>query len=793
MGMTRILPAIFLCSFAGLAYQVVLTRVFSISLWYHFSFMIISIAMLGIGASGTVMSMYQGLGGLSRVRIYSLLLGISIPLSYIVSNQIPFDPVELFWSRAEIGYIALYYIILSVPFLLGGLVIASALSSMSRQSGLLYGADLLGAGLGSIGVICLMWFMEPERVVFVLSSIVLLAPLLLGGRVLRTISLTVIIVNLFIYLLQPGFVRLRISQYKGLQVALRYPGAGHLRTYNSPFSRIDTFRSPAVRFAPGLSLRYLDPLPEQVGFSIDGGDIGAITKAGESPTFLRYLPSALPYEIGGKDDVLIIDPKGGLQVLVARSYGARDIYKVESDPLLVRVIREEFGDFSGNIYQDDTWTGLGRSWLRRSGEKFDIIDMSLMGAFPSGSFGISEDYRFTVEAFRQYIGALKPGGILAINLFILPPPRIELRLLSTIVTALEEMGIREVDRYVAAIRSWGSICILVKNTPFTPVEIEGIRRFSKDRRFDLIYYPGIRRDETNRYVRMPADGYLRTFRAILSREGRERFIRDYIFDISPVRDDAPFFHYYLRLSKIREIYRVMGEKWQYFIEEGYILPLILLQVAVLGVLLMILPLFSRRGGPHVGRGFLPYFAFLGLGFMFIEISLIQRAILPLEHPSYAAATVLASVLVGSGLGSLLGHRVSWLRTWYTPIMISAIVAVYGIVMPGLSRAVAPYPLSIKIVSIILFILPLGLLMGVPFPTGLRLLGRVNAPLIPWAWAINGCLSVLAPVLGMMLAMAVGFKGVMWLGSLNYLAAGLMLILSSVPARSSAQTLQDPAA
>ncbi len=808
---SKILFVLFLCSFSSLAYEITLTRIFSISLWYHFAFMIISIAMLGIGASGTILSLNLKLRNPSYISIYSLLLGISISLSCLLSNQIPFDPVRLSWSRIELFYIGLYYITLSIPFFFAGLIIATAFSSISEKSGLLYGADLLGAGMGSMGILYLMSVTGPDNTVFILSLIALFAAFVMGKKLLRTASLVFIMLTILLIIFHPEFINIRMSPYKGLPLALRYPGAEHLKTYFSPFSKIDTFKSTAVRFAPGLSLKYLDTLPEQIGLSTDGGKLNAITSTADrkSLAFLQYLPSALPYEIrnsplppppeadkggmGGLDDVLILDPKGGLQCLVAEYYGSLNIYKIESNPLLIKVIKKDFNEFSGGIYSQNTRQGLGRSWLRSDVKQFDIIDISLMGTISSGSFGISEDYRFTVEGFKEYLHHLRDEGLLSINLFILPPPRIELRLMTTLIASMEELGIKEIQKHFVAFRSWGSIGILVKKTPFTLNEIEAIKKFSKGRRFDLIYYPGIREVETNIYIRMPSSEYFTAFKNILNPETRLRFTHAYVFDISPVRDDYPFFHYYLKLKNIKTIYTIMGEKWQYFIEEGFILPAVFIQVLFLSLILVLLPAFSKKyennitnpslppfskggmgGFDDKGKSFLPYFAFLGIGFMFVEISFIQKIILPLENPSYAVATVLTSLLISSGIGSLLSHRVSGLRNPVTALVITFLIILYSIFLPAVSDIISPYSILVKIPLVFFILMPLGLLMGIPFPTGLKILGEKNELLIPWAWAINGCFSVLAPILTIMIAMAMGFKTVLWLGAFAYLMAFVTL-------------------
>jgi hypothetical protein len=780
-----IVPLIFFCSFSSLAYEILLTRIFSISLWYHFAFMIISIAMLGIGASGTILALYPKLRNLTNLGHYTLFLGAAICLSYLLSNQISFDPVRLSWSRVEILKIGLYYITLSIPFFFAGLTVASAFSSLSKKSGLIYGADLLGAGAGSAGILCLLTVTAPEDGVFILSSIVLILTCLTGKMKLKLVAFALITLNLLFLFFHPEFIKPRMSQYKELQMALRYPGAEHLSTYFSPFSRIDIFKSPAVRFAPGISLTYLDTLPQQIGISTDGGEINAITTFDDinKLSFLEYLPSALAYETGNKEDVLIIDPKGGLQALVASHFGSKHLYKVESNSLLMRVVRDKYRDFSRDIFGNNTSSGLARSWLKSRGIKFDIIDISLMGVSSSGSLGIAEDYRFTVEAFREYIARLKAAGILSINLYISPPPKTELRLLHTIITAFEDLGINDAASRIAAIRSWGNICILIKEMPFTREEIRIIKEFSKNRRFDLIHLPGIKEEETNIYIRTPRNEYFSAFRSILSPETREEFLERYIFDVRAVRDDRPFSHYYLKFKNIKTVYNIMGEKWQYFMEEGFILPALFVQVLFFSLLLMLVPALTKKKGNRIktesARWFLWYFALLGIGFMFIEISFIQKIILLLENPSYAVAVLLTSILISSGIGSLLSYRTSIIRMPHALIVIALLVIAYSVFLPDIIEAISTYSMPVKIISVFFIFMPPGILMGIPFPTGLKVLGQIDESSIPWAWAINGCFSVLAPVLAVLLAIMTGFKTVLWLGAAAYLAAFFIFAFQSL--------------
>lgn len=771
---------IFLTSLATLAFEVLLTRVFSITLWYHFAYMVVSIAMLGFAASGTLLALFPGLKRLDHIGWYSLALGAALPGGFILANMVPFDPVRLAWEGGELFHILFLYLFLALPFFCTGLVITTAFSVASERAGLFYGADLVGAGIGSLGVLPLLGMVPPEQAVLVLSLLVTAAACLAGGWGLRTVSCLVAATVIPLLLFRPLAIQPRISPYKGMEAALRYPGAQHLRTHLTPFARIDTFRSPAVRYAPGLSLRYLEDLPEQVGISIDGGEVNAVTSAREPAAlaFLDELPAALPYAMGNRKQVLALDPSGGLPVLMARRKGATHVATVESTPALLDVIREDFRGFSGGIYDGESRSGLGRSWLSGVGRRFDLIDLTHQGALPSGGFGIGEDYRFTVEAFREYLEHLTDDGILGVNLFIIPPPRTELRIVATMATALEEMGVDDAGKHLAAIRSWGTITVLAKRTPLTSREIASVRRFCQERRFDLAWLPGASAEETNRFVRTRETDYFTAFRAILSRGERNGFFSDYLFDVRPVRDEAPFFSLFLRLDKLDAIYRTMGSKWQFFLEEGYLLPAVFLQVTAISLVLVCLPFLAGTGkgekGDSAAIRFLPYFALLGLAYMFVEVALIQKSILLLEQPPVAVAAVLAAILVSSGCGSLLGQRFPRLEQPATLLGIALVVLLCAISLPWLIGSAQRWPLPFRGTFFCLIVALPGTLMGIPFPAGLRLLGRTAPALIPWAWTVNGTVSVLAPLLAVMVAMTGGFRGVLVLGAGAYFLAFLLL-------------------
>jgi hypothetical protein len=764
---------IFLCSASAISFEIILTRIFSIALWYHFAFMVISMAMLGLGLSGTLQSIFPSLRKERLLGIYAMGLGISIPLGCLLLRLVPFDPVRLAWDGRQIFYLCLFYLIISVPYIFFGLIMSASFALRSQQSPLVYGADLLGAGLGSVASLLLLGLTGTEYAVLFVSALPFLGAYVFNRRPMALLMAAAIAMALIMF---PGIISIRMSPYKALNQALLYPGAEHLISHERSFARLDAFRSPLARFAPGLSLRYTSRLPEQIGLTIDGSSMSAVTDLRDGPpSFVKYLPSALPYEVSGRTErVLSIDPKGGIPVITAMAYGISDIKAVESAPLVIDVINRDFGDYSGHIYETNTHKTQARKMLEISQEKFDIIDISLLSPVLSGKFGISEDYGLTKEAFREYLEHLSDNGILSASVFILPPHRAELRLMVTATAALEGLGVRDVSGHVAAIRSWDVICMLFKRTPFKESEIMRLKAFAGRNGFDPVYFQDITRAEMDRHIKTPTLELNRSIGMIMDPGTRRAFISGYAFDISPPTDNNPFFHYYLRLGKLGETYDLVGRKWQFFIEEGYLLPAVLVQAALISAILLALPLLKRGLRPTANKWPLVYFALLGLGFMFLEIPLIQKLILVFEYPPVAMAVVLASVLVSSGVGSLISMGSSLMRRPGSLLIIALLAVPYSLIPSLASSALSALPIAERAAACFVLIFPLGILLGVPFPLGISLLGKKSPELIPWAWAVNGCFSVMAPLMAAMLALSIGNSSIILLSAVIYALAYLSL-------------------
>lgn len=774
-------------SLAMLSYEVALTRIFSIALWYHFAFMVVSIAMLGIAASGTFVSVFPHAKRYERLGRYAIFLSLAVILSYVTANQIPFDPAKISWDKRQVFYIAVYYLVLGMPFFFSGLIILTAMEHMADKAGRIYFFDLIGAAAGSIFILFILTAIGEESSVIIISFLAMSSALLFNINEEKKVFvrcaapvLAVILIAIFIY--KPSIFNINISPYKGMMTALKFPGAEHIKTFRGPSSRVDIIKSPANRYAPGLSFKYMEDLPPQLGIANDGGDLNAVTRWSgdkEKLRFIDYLPSAIPYVIGKNDDVLIIEPKGGLPVLTAIYYSSKNIDKVESNPVIIKAVNETFMDFSGGIYKEKTYTGIGRAFLKTKGF-YDIIDVNLTGILPweGGSYGLTEDFRLTKEAFIDYYQRLKKGGYLSMTLYILPPARMELKILSTMISAMEAIGIKDADKHIAVIRTWNTVTILLKRDELSASDIDSIKGFARDRRFDLVYYSGAAPDETNIYNKLPDNDYFKIVSSIINPQEREKAVKDYVFDISPVTDERPFFYHFLRLKNIFEIYKISGGKWQYFLEEGYLVPIILIQAALIAVLLILLPLFIKKGkhGAPLLQVFI-YFSSIGLGFMFLEITIIQRFILYLDHPIYAVTVIIATILLSSGIGSLASQRILIDKEWKGSVIfvLAAIIVLYSVSLKHIISFTLGLEFIQRVALSIVLLIPLGFFMGMPFPMGIRYIAITKgSPLIPWAWGVNGSFSVAGSILAAMLALAVGFRGVMYAASALYLVAFLSI-------------------
>ena len=775
---------VFALSTATLMLQVAFTRVFSIALWHHFVWMIVSIALLGFAVSGTFMSVFkvrqrQHLD--KTLSASAALFSASVLLGYVASNQIHLDPFTFAWDSLQLLNIAGYYVLLLLPFFFGGLALGLAVEEAGTWINRVYFSSFIGSALGSILILPLFGPLDGPGVIVSVSVVggvsAIIFALNAGGR-LRTLLVGWMLALIIFLPLAGSLIPVRISPYKGLNVALRYPSSSLVETRWNAFSRIDVVDSGYVRYAPGLSLLYDDYLPEQIGVFVDGDNVNAITRYDgnlSSLAFTGYLPTALPYHLVKEPRVLIVDAGGGLGVLTAMYHGSTSISVVEENPIIVDLVRDEYASFSGFIYGDgaaEVHISDGRSFIQGSGEEYDAIEVSMTGgasASSTGIYALSEDYLYTVESFSSLIGRLSEDGFLSVSRWLLPPPREDVRIVSLALAALESLGVQDPGRHIAVIRSWGTINLVVGKSPLTQEEIESVRSFCGERGFDIVYVPGVSASEVNVYNRFPQPIYYNVVKELVQPGERDEFYRDYLYDITPTTDEKPFFFNFFKWDRLAETYRSLDEKWQALIEGEFLVPIVLLQALALSVLLVILPLY-RLGGIGDKSGLL-YFFLIGLGYMFIEMSTVQRFILVLGNSVHSISVVFFSLLLSSGLGSYYSGRIEPRGRGHRLVLqsLGALAIVYGVLSP-LIQLTLGLPFAVRILLSFIIIFPLGFLMGMPFPIGVRMHSGSEGSFLGWAWAINGCASVLGSILPMMIALYSGFSSI-------YVVAGALYLLA----------------
>lgn len=796
----RLLIAIFLISSATLCLEITLTRYFSISQDYHFAFLVISIAFLGYGASGSFLAFFKKFQSANLENflcLSSFFYSLFILASFLLCNSLPFDLIRLSWDKNQIFFILIYYLILSLPFFFAGLTISFAITKLARAVNKIYFADLIGAGTGSILAVFIFLPKGEKGVMVFIAFLALLASFLLSLRASTLLRLSLIILLMAeaaLFIFSPSCLNFRISPFKALPVALKYPQAKHLFTRWNAISRVDILESPAVRYAPGLSLLYRNELPPQLGLSVDGGELTAVTHFQEEEPaleFLSFLPSSLAYTLSQRPSTLIIEPKGGLDVLTALHFKSSQIKVIESNPLIAKLLNNELAAFSGSLYQQKNIHLISantRAALKQEKERYDLIVFSLVDVFGSSStgvYGFRENYLYTLESFSHLWERLSPQGIISLTLFLLPPPRKEIRLLATWIEALEKAQ-KEPTSHLVAIRSWGTISYFIKKAPFASQDIIKLKAFAKERLFDLVYYPGIKAEETNIYNKFDKPLYYDLTLQLLAPSARKELYENYLFQLKPATDNRPFFFNFYKLSRLKATFKALGQKWLPLLQGSFLVPLLLFQSVLVAFLLILLPILVLKKNIRRRRSIFfqvfSYFSLIGAAYMFVEITWIQKFILFLGQPLYSISAIIFSLLISSGLGSFFSKSLfsqdlkKKLRT--SLILCSGLILIYMLLLPLFFDNFLGLKFSLKIILTFLIIFPLGFFMGFPFPTGIRILESEEKRLIPWGWATNAFSSVINSVLALLIAFWGGYNLVLFLAAAGYSLALPLLSFSN---------------
>jgi hypothetical protein len=783
---------VFLVSLSTLALEVVLTRIFSVTMWYHFAFLAISLALMGSAIAGVMLYFFPAIAHPERVErwigLAALGLALSIPLSFILYLNIPFRVQlnRLSLPPDQIVWLALIYLDLIIPFFFSGVVLSLALSTWAAQAGRVYWADLSGAALGCLFSIVALELLGGVGALVAIGGVAASAavilirvhrPRLAAYRPVTALLVLLLIAGLAWGNARQGWLTIRVNKAGGEEPEPVYE---HWNAY----SRVTVYPESPWPHTWGMSTRYEGPTMNHMLMLIDaiaGTPVQAFRGNLDEVAFLRYDLPSFVYHLADEPQVMVIGPGGGRDVLAALASGATHVTAVEVNPAVVEAVRGPLTEYAGGVYdRPDVTIAINdaRGYIARSPQQYDVIQASLIDTWAaggSGAFALSENSLYTVEAFLDYFHHLSDDGVLTISRWYMPQrPAETLRLLSTGVAALERMGVAQPERCVVVLslpaerissEGEGVATVLFKRTPFTDAELARIRQAAAELDFRLLWMPGDPpREEVGNFMGL-AD--------------RADFIAGYPLDISPAVDDRPFFFNLVRFGDLLDPSLSGSGVYRTSMEAIIILVAVLGMTVLLSVLFILLPLLlgaRRRGLARPPGGLLLYFGALGVAFMLLEVPMIQQLTVYLGRPVYSLAVVLFSLLFFSGLGSLWSGR-----RWHGGVprrlgrpfgLLVGLIGLNALAVGWLLHATMAWPFGARLAATVILLAPLGFLMGMPFPLGMRWAGTHRPGVVPWLWGINGVTSVLGSALAIALAMHVGFR-------LSLLAAGVLYVLAGV--------------
>jgi spermidine synthase len=742
--------AVALTTMATLLMELSLTRIFSVVFAYHFAFLAISIALFGLGlggiasyvAAGWKAPLFTKLGWLSGVDSLLVVLALAVILGQ--------------GDHPGSGDLALIYFTSALPFLVSGTIISLVIGETIERVDRIYFFDLVGAAAGCFLLLALLPLAGgPGAVIGAAITFAAAAAIwhsLAGSVPARAgnVALALVFMALLVYNQKHGF--LDVSHAKGQSIA------------NEVFHQWNSFSRVAVtRKANGEHSIVID--------ADAATDIAHVSQESRDPG------PALPYHLRPAAKTLIIGPGGGWDVARAIASGSRDVTAVEINPIISRVImRERFPDLSSGLYQRPEvhlYEEDGRAFVRRSSEKFQIIQATLVdtwAATAAGAFALAENNLYTTDAFRDYLGHLTDDGVLAMTRRGFDPPRESLRLISLAMEALHQMGERDAWRYIVVARQ-GSVqgndaldTVLVSRKPLSESDIAKARATIEAANMVAVYYPGSQTKNA--------------FRDLLLSPNPAEYQAAYPYDISPVSDNRPFFFYTVQPRDVgKYMSTAVRQSADFKINRAVPMLFGLAAISLLATLAVLiappLVLGARLPTQPGVRGFLVYFLLIGAGYVLIEVGLIEKFVLFLGSPTYALAVVIFSMLISTGVGSLASERL--LGTDEGRLIkalggVAMLTALLGAVLSTLLNALVGLPLVLKMAVTVLLIAPLGFGLGMPFPAGLKRLAGWHAPSVRWAWSLNAASSVLGSVTALMCSIYLGLVQTLIIGGLLYLGA-----------------------
>lgn len=763
-----------------LAYELLLSRILAVHYWSYFASMIVSLAMLGFAASGTALFVVSR-GKERRLSVMArwmlIAFSISIPVCYKLSEHIHCMPLVVLWDIKQMGLFAANYLVLSLPFFLGGFIIGHYFLRKNLPAGRIYFSNMFGSGVGvGIGLL-LINVMPPSYALHVIPLPVLAVSFLryrgFFYRAASGIAAAAVLILMVMILPLP-----EMSEYKGLSRILLMPDTRIENRTWSPFGYACVVDSPYLRYAPGLSLTSSGTIPSQKAVFTDGDSMSVVCESGDPDimrVFFGSMLSSLPYQLFSKPGVLVVGAGAGMDVLNAMIHGASHVDALEIDPNIVKLMRGPLSDFSGHLYGRNNVRVLledGRAFCHRTPDRYDLIILPGGGspfASATGTSAQDANYCLTEQGLCDFLSILGPGGAVVIDSWLNVPPRDGMKVFATALAALKEKGVTDPRDHLLFVRSLRTCLLMVFRDPVKHVQIAGARGFCEHYSFDRIFHPGIEASAANRFNRIEGAPHFNMCRQIL--DGNEdNVFRRHIFDIRPPCDDRPYFSHFFKWAALPELVKRLKQNVAVQIGWGYMFLLItLLQAVLLGAFLIFVPLVVSKRTVNVPRSFrwraYAYFSAIGLGFMFLEIGIIQQFTRFMRHPIFAFGFVLTIILLGSGLGALASaHRLMRPRlVFFSLVGLAVIHIVLWLTSIRLGSEKVFYVDVIVVAAMAFF-------MGSPFPQAIRLL-RAHVPsLIPWVWGINGFVSVLAVLLAGLLSISFGLAVICAVGAFFYFLA-----------------------
>jgi predicted membrane-bound spermidine synthase len=793
----RFYAGVFLISFAALMLEIVQTRILSVVVWYHLAFFVISLAMFGLTA-GAVWVYLKGERFTEKTLSYDLgyFTGLfALATGVCLAIQMTLAPVvtrllTTLWIWTELA------LCLSIPFFFAGVAISLALTRSSFSVAKVYGVDLLGAASGAVGALLLLNATDGPSAVLWIAVVAAVAAVSFSTSRIGGLPATKPPLHLWLWHRQWVFLVLvlaaGVNPYleHGLQpIAVKgkfeFPGTQALRQWNS-FSRVDVspiFRGPPTMWGPSPRIFERRWIADQVNLIIDG-DAGstAYRFSGnfDEVGFLQYDVTNLAYFLPGRERGVVVGVGGGRDVLSAAFFGLKEITAVELNPILVDLQTEAAGllrftnlaAIPGVRFVADE----GRSWLARSRESFDVIQMSLVdtwAATGAGAFTLSENGLYTVDAWKIFFNRLTPNGVLTVSRWYEPAfPDETGRMVSLAVATLMEMGVNEPRRHLFLAAQKRIATLVLSKSPLSANDVEALEKASTSFEHEILMTPS----------REPASSVLSRIAGAPDLAALRSFTSSLPFDLTPPTDTRPFFFNQLPLSRplqalafargVLATTSAGGGVRRGNLVATVTLIILFLVALMLVVAVLIIPLRSALndvGVRPVTHGTL-YFSLIGVGFMMIEIGLLQRMSIFLGHPVYSLSVILSTLILSTGIGSFLSEKLP-LQSSGRLVIWGAATGLYATALPFLLGpffvALNDADLAARVGLCVALIVPVGILLGFGFPTGMRLISSIDPKPTPWFWGINGAAGVLASIMAVALSLALGISATLVVGALCY--------------------------